>query len=436
MTIDLHGVAIGEANSPRSSSPGRSVGRLLLLLLMLAPRVASAEAAAQTAVPAAPAAPAPAPPGAVRGVTDKEIRFGLVGPFTGSARELGRQMKLGVETAFDQANDAGGVNGRALKLVAGDDGYEPSRTVGVIEHLVDSDQVFGFIGDVGTPTAAAALPYILDHRLLFYGAFTGAGLLRRDPPDRYVFNYRASYEEETAAAVRYLVKVRRVPPREIVVFAQQDAFGDSGFAGVSKAVRALPGDNPEVVRLGYKRNSIDVAEAIQQMRQLRPRPKAVVMVATYRAAAKFIEQTKDLFPDLVYTNVSFVGSTTLADELMLLGPRYASGVVVTQVVPAVSSYATVILKYKAALAKYFPGEAPDYVSLEGYIEANVLIEALRRVGPHLDTETLVDALENLRNLDLGLGVTVSFTPGNHQGVHKVWGTMIDEEGHFKPIDME
>lgn len=383
----------------------------------------------------APASAAPTT-GAVRGVSDKEIRFGLVGPFSGSARELGQQMKVGVESAFDQANETGGVNGRQLRLLVGDDGYEPSRTLPVVQNLVEKGQVFGFIGNVGTPTAAVALPYVLEHHILFFGAFTGAGLLRRDPPDRYVFNYRSSYAEETRATVGYLVKVRRIPPKEIVVFAQEDSFGDSGFAGVSKAIRSLPGNNTEVVRLGYKRNTIDVADAVAKMRKLRPQPKAVVMVATYRAASQFIELTKSLFPNLIYTNVSFVGSTALSDELMLLGPRFATGVIVTQVVPAINSYSTVILKYKAVLAKYFPGVAPDYVSLEGYIEASILIEALKRAGRRFDTETLVDTLESMHNYDIGLGTTINFSPNDHQAVHKVWGTAIDENGHYLPIDME
>ncbi|MFX9973343.1 hypothetical protein ABTP41_19135, partial [Acinetobacter baumannii] len=91
---------------------------------------------------------------------------------------------------------------------------------------------------------------------------------------------------------------------------------------------------------------------------------------------KFIEKTKDLIPGLTYTNVSFVGSTALADELMLLGPRFATGVIVTQVVPAVSGYSSIVLEYKNALAKYFQGEAPDYVSLEGYVAASVLIQGI------------------------------------------------------------
>jgi len=140
----------------------------------------------------------------ISGVTNSEILFGMAAPFTGSAKELGHQMKLGIETAFNLANDAGGINGRQIKLTAADDGYEPSRTAEAMTQLYEKQQVFGFIGNVGTPTAVVALPYALERRTLFFGAFTGADLLRRDPPDRYVFNYRASYAEETNAVVRYL----------------------------------------------------------------------------------------------------------------------------------------------------------------------------------------------------------------------------------------
>ena len=145
---------------------------------------------AQTAMPdvVAPAS---------QGISDKEIRFGIVAPFSGSAKELGRQMKFGIETVFSLVNDAGGINGRLLKLFSADDGYEPSRTGEAMNQLWKGDHVFGMVGNVGTPTAVVALPFALDHKMLFFGAFTGANLLRQVPPDHYVFNYRASYSEET-----------------------------------------------------------------------------------------------------------------------------------------------------------------------------------------------------------------------------------------------
>jgi branched-chain amino acid transport system substrate-binding protein len=441
-----------DAQANRTFAPGTVIGA--------APGAASSAGAQAQHAPPAPVQPAPPPSApaqqtslspssnpleqesnansAVRGVTASEIRFGISAPFTGPVKELGQNMKLGIEAAFGVANAKGGLYGRQLRLIAADDGYEPTRTAVTMPQLYEKDQVFGLVGDVGTPTAAVALPYALDRKMLFFGAFTGAGLLRNDPPDRYVFNYRASYAEETAAVVNYLVKVRRLLPEQIAVFAQQDAYGDAGFAGVEKAIRSLRGGNPSpILRLNYQRNTVDVDDAVAQLQQKRRIPiKAVIMVPTYRAAARFIEKTRDLYPDMIYTSVSFVGSTALADELMLLGKKYATGIIVTQVVPAVDGHSSLVLDYKSALAKYSPGEAPDYVSLEGYVDASVLIAALQRTGPQLDTEKLVGTLEDLHDLDIGLGTPVTFTRSDHQGVHKVWGTQLDETGHYQPIDLQ
>ena len=387
--------------------------------------------ASRTVVPAA----------TVQGVSTNELRFGIVAPFSGPAKDLGHQMQMGIEAAFNATNATGGVFGRKLTLVTANDGYDPAKTGDGMKQLDETQHVFGYVGNVGTPTAAVALPYALSHRMLFYGAFTGAGLLRSDPPDRYVFNFRASYAEETFAVVRYLVKSRRIQPEQIAVFAQHDGYGDAGFQGVEKAMRSISasGDSGAVLRLNYERNTVNVDEAITQLRQ-RPKNllpiKAVVMVATYRAAAKFIEKTVDQIPGLTYTNVSFVGSTSLADELMVLGPKYASGVIVTQVVPAVESSSSVVLDYKTALTKSSPGEAPDYVSLEGYLSASLLIEALKRAGFDLDTEKLVTALESVQDFDLGVGPRVAFGRDRHQALHKVWGTQIDAKGHFTSIDLE
>ncbi|CCE12225.1 putative branched-chain amino acid ABC transporter [Bradyrhizobium sp. STM 3843] len=384
-----------------------------------------------------PTAAAPRTPSTVQGVTDSEIRLGMAAPFGGPSREMGRQLKLGIETAFNQANDNGGVYGRQLKLVTADDGYEPTRTLDAMKELYEKDKVFGFVENYGSPTALVSVPYALERHALYFGAFTGAPSLRHDPPDRYVFNFRAGYAEEANALIHYLVKVRRLRPEEIGVLTQQDAYGDAGWDGVTKAVRALRGgDSANILRMTYPRNTVDVDAAVAQLRRQRPVIKAVVLVATVRPAAKFIEKTRDLYPDMIYTTISGVGSTGLANELMLLGPRFADGVVCTQVTPPVDSYASVALNYKKALAKYFPGEPADYMSLEAYLTANILIEGLRRVGPTFDTEALVDTLEGMRNYELGLGPKIAFDPSDHQAVHKVWGTQLDKSGQYHAVDLE
>ena len=390
-------------------------------------------------VPPANAAVAPTqplPPNNVHGVTDHEIRLGIVIPFAGSAKENGKNMKLGIDLAFQRANDNGGVGGKVLKLVAADDGFEPTRTLDAMKTLWDKEQVFGFIGNLGTPTAAVAVPFALERHALFFGALTGASVVRHDPPDRYVFNYRPSYTEEADAAIRYLIKIRKLQPRQIAVFAQNNSYGDSGFAGVAKAFRALGVNDSSILRLNYARNTIDVDDAVNTLRLQKLPIRAVVMIATTRPAAMFIEKTHDLFPGMIYSNVSAVGASSLSDELMLLGPRFTQGVVVTQTVPAVSGFSSVVLEYKNALTKYYPGEKPDYISLEGFISANVLIDGLRRCGPQIDSERLVDILENTRSLDLGLGAAMGFSRSEHQASHKVWGTALDEGGKYQAIELE
>ena len=108
----------------------------------------------------------------------------------------------------------------------------------------------------------------------------------------------------------------------------------------------------------------------------------------------------------------------------------------TQVVPQLDGHSSLVLRYKDALAKVSPGEAADYVSLEGYITASLLAEGVRRAGSQLDTEKLVDVLENLRNLDLGVGTPLTFGRAEHQSSHKVWGTQLDQAGRYVAIELQ
>jgi ABC-type branched-subunit amino acid transport system substrate-binding protein len=434
---------------------GAGLAAAALIAVIVATRQEVAEAsrsprpATAAATPAADPASLPARPGlVVRGVTDDSITLGMSAAFSGPSRELGNRMKLGLETAFAAINDAGGVSGRALKLLALDDGYDAGRALANAHQLVDERGVFALIGNVGTPTIKEALPFVLGKKVVLFGAFTGTGLLRRDPPDRYVFNYRASYEDETAKMISYLVDVKKIPDRGIVVFAQNDSYGDAGYDGATKMLRKK-GRSDEVLRVGYDRNSLAVDDAVAKVldyhnatvrvgnvERLKHPVKAIIMVGTYKASARFIQKIRDHRLDALVLNVSFVGSNALADELKELGPGYGSGVIVTQVVPHFDSGATGIIHYREALQKYHPDQTPDFVSLEGYIVGQLFAEGVRRTGRELDTEKLVDALERISDFDPGTGGTLTFSMSRHQASSKVWGTMLDDQGTFRSFDME
>ena len=323
-----------------------------------------------------------------------------------------------------------------------------------MNELLEQRSVFGVIGNVGTPTALQTVPYAVKNKMLFFGAFTGASLLRKDPPDRYVFNYRASYQDETAKMVHYLLNVKRIDPRSIVVFAQHDAYGDAGYDGATKMVRKSGVTDVDLLRVNYERNTVDVDAAIrtlvrydqvtatsrgprgQEVTNQRHPVRAVIMVATYKAAARFIQKVRDAGINPVFLNVSFVGSNALAEGLKEIGPAYADGVIVTQVVPHYDSGATGVIRYREALRKFHPDQHPDFISLEGYVAAELFAEGLRRAGRDLDTEKLIDALESVRDYDLGIGTVMSFGMSEHQSSHKVWGTIIDGQGQFRTLDMD
>ncbi|MGE3804890.1 MAG: ABC transporter substrate-binding protein [Gemmataceae bacterium] len=354
-----------------------------------------------------------------------DLVFGLSAPFSGTNKELGNDMELGIQTYFKYINDQGGVNGRKLKLIPLDDGYEPDRALENMKDLVEQHKVMGVIGNVGTPTAEVTVPYALEQNILFVGAFTGADLLRHEPPDRYVINFRASYEEETAAVVDYLL-AKGIQPSEIAVFQQNDGFGNAGFRGVARALKNKVKEN-QILRLRYERNATQVKEAVTEVLK-HPEIKAVVMVATYKPAARFIAMVRPERPEMMFTNVSFVGSEALAFELEQQDARYGDGVIVTQVVPDYNSRSTAITQFRERLHKYYPQKRPNFVVLEGYLAAALLVEGLKRAGQEISPGKVIDAFESINGLDLGIGTTFNLGPSEHQASHKVWGTILKLKG--------
>jgi ABC-type branched-subunit amino acid transport system substrate-binding protein len=366
-----------------------------------------------------------------------DIVLGMSGPFSGPSKELGRAMQLGIETAFKDWNDRGGVGGRQLHLVALDDGYDPAQALVNVQELEEQRKVFALVGNIGTPTIEKVLPYVLDKKIPLFGVFSGVKLLRKEPPDRYVFNYRASYTEETAAVMRYLVESKKLRPEQVAVFAQKDSFGDAGIQGVVHACRKYGVDPDKILRVGYVRNSMEGLDNAVQTILAHKEIRAVVQVATYRQAARFIQKMKDAKFEGLFTNVSFVGSEALAEELRDLGAAaYGTGVIVTQVVPPIDSRSTAVLKYRDLLRKYFPSERPSFVSLEGYLIANLFVEGVQRAGPNLTREVLIEGLESIHDLDLGIGTPLHFAPSEHQASHKVWATVLTKDGHYQLLDLE
>ncbi len=359
---------------------------------------------------------------------DKTVDIGMSVALSGPAAALGNGMKLGVETYFKQINAADGVNGKKLNLIALDDGYEPAKAGANVTKLIADNKIVAAIGNVGTPTAIVTVPVFNKQKTLLFGAFTGAGLLRKSPPDRYIINYRASYAQETAAMVKGLLD-NGIKPEEIAFFTQNDGYGDAGYKGAVKALKEAGFNKTESLAHGrYTRNTVNIEDGLGTILDAEIEPKAIIMVGAYKACSEFIKLAKEDLPNAIFLNVSFVGSNALAKAL----GKDGEGVIVTQVVPHFNSAAPGVKEYRNALKKYSPDSNPGFVSLEGYIAAKLLVEGLKK-AKKATTEDLIDGLHAVTNYDAGIGVPITFSKDLHQASNKIWPTVI-KGGKFVPLE--
>ena len=357
------------------------------------------------------------------------ITLGMSTALSGPAQSLGSGMKAGMEAYFTRVNREGGLHGRELILITMDDGYVPQAAAQNMVALIDQEKVLAVLGNVGTPTAKVTVPIATEKKTLLFGAFTGAGLLRPDPPNRYAINYRASYLQETAAMVRGLL-AQGILPYQIAIFSQDDSYGDAGYAGVMRGLKEAGYVHGYRLAHGrYERNTQDVGKGLLEILEAPIEPRAVIMIGAYAACAKFIRVARRSLPNTVYLNVSFVGSTALKKAL----GRDSEGVLVTQVVPHFAGDLTLTKEYRRDLQEFAPGAEPGFVSLEGYIVARIFVEGLRRAGPEVDRESIIDALLSIRDLDIGLGTPINYTRESYQGSQTVWPTVIRND-RFEPFD--
>jgi len=357
------------------------------------------------------------------GVSGDTIIFGQAAVLEGPASALGLGMQLGLNAAFNEVNAKGGVHGRKLKLISVNDGYEPDRAITATKKLIEEDKVFALIGPVGTPTSAAAQPIATAAGVPFMGAFTGAGFLR-NPKLENVINVRASYDAETEAWVKHLTEDLKIS--KIAIFYQDDAFGRAGLSGFKKAMDKR--NMTIAAEATYERNTVAVKSGLLTLK--RAEPEAVVIVGAYKPVAEFIKLSRKTGFNPVFVNISFVGANALAKEL---GPD-GKGVIISQVVPFPGDASLkVVADYHAALKAADPRAEPEFVSLEGYLAGRLAIAALEKVGPDVTRDRLLKAIKGTGKFDIG-GLPMTFSAEKNEGLEKVFMTIIEADGTFKPIE--
>ena len=367
----------------------------------------------------------PSPDTGVPGVSDDRVVFGQSAALSGPAQELGINMRLGIEAAFEEANRQGGVHGRLLELTSRDDAYEPEAAIINTQALIDDDQVFALIGAVGTPTSRSATPIAAEADIPYVAPFTGAGFLRDDSWDNIV-NLRASYAQETEEMVERLTTDAGVT--RIAVMFQDDSFGRAGYNG---ALAALDRRGMDPVATGvYPRNTTAVKSALLDLRL--GDPEAVILVGAYQPIAALITWARHIDFNPIFMTVSFVGSNALAAELGAEG----EGVYVTQVVPFPHDDSIpVVASYIAALAAFDSEAVPGFVSLEGYLAGRLAITGLEACGATLTRDCFLENLLGVGLVDID-GFTLDFGEEaqrtvDNQGSDAVFLTAIDANGRYR-----
>jgi ABC-type branched-subunit amino acid transport system substrate-binding protein len=359
---------------------------------------------------AVPSAPAQTP-----GVTNDSILIGSCSALDGPARFLGNQTVLGASAYLHSINDQGGVYGRKVNLMAFDDGYDPDKAAACFKRMM-KEGVFALGFFVGTPTAAKYLPLAQEERIPVVGLFTGAQILY-EPLKHYIVNVRASYYDETHEQVSKLWEVLNI--RKIGVIYQDDAFGKAVLDGVKLA---LEKHHCAPVGLGtFPRNTTNVDAGVKAV--MASKAEAVILAGPYGPVAEIVKSAHAAGWHPVFLTVSFVGT----EEFVKLAGADAEGTIITQVVPPYerTDFPTVAL-YRDNLGRYYPGTPPSFVSLEGFVDAMVLVEGLKRAGKDLTREKLITAIESIHNHDLGLGprLTLDYSSTDHKGFDDVYDTVI------------
>lgn len=351
----------------------------------------------------------------VPGVTDKEVVIGSCSALEGPSRSLGVETVAGAKAYFALINDEGGVNGRKLKLIAYDDSYDPAKTQACFDRLMN-DKVFALGFFVGTPTAVKYVPMADTAKIPLVGLFTGAQTLYT-PLRHWVVNVRASYYDETREQMDGVWD--KLGYHKVGVIYPEDAFGAAVLGGVREGLKAH-GSEPVAVA-SYERQTANVGGAIDTVRAANP--QAVVLVGPPNTVAPILKQAHAKGWKPLFLTVSFVGT----DELIKEAGDDSEGMVITQVVPP---YYLTDLKgvslYRRTLAKYFPASVPGFVSLEGFVDAMVMVEGLKRAGKELTREGLIHGIESIHEMDLGFGpqLKLDYSARDHKGFDHVIPTVI------------
>ena len=378
------------------------------------------------------------PAGHARAHEKRELVFGMSAVFTGANGELGMEFYRGMMAYLDHFNAAGGANGRTIRIIPANDGYNPIPCFQNTARFIQQDKVFALCSYVGTPTTTRILPLLQkfeDRHIYLLFPFTGAQPLRTEPFGQYVYNLRASYFDETAGLVDRLVSIGL---SRVGVFYQSDAYGRTGWDGVKRALKryGLKIKGEAAYRRGASFSQDFTREALHLMEK---DVEVIITVGTYASQGAFIRDARRAGFKGPIAGLSFSDSDKMLELLLAQGHKdgrdYTVDLIHTQVVPSYSDlnfpgvrqYREIMGNYKGVPMTQAEGYKPrrfSYVSFEGFLNGVLLAEVVRRMGDNPSRARIPEVMDSLRNFDLGIGHHVDFGGRRHQGLNAVYFTTV------------
>ena len=364
--------------------------------------------------------------GAGRVAEGAVIKIGQSAPVGGAAQRLGIELQRGIALAFQDTNARGGVAGRKLELLSYDDAHEPEAALNNTRDLIESDKVFALMGYVGTEMTQRSWQVAQKAGVPMVAPLTGADALRGSAT-RGLIHLRAPFSTETVLITR---NIATMGLQRVSVVVQADADGEACLAALQTAFKDEKVPPPVLARLA--RNSTnnvelrgqDVTVAVAKL--LENQPQAIVLLTTYGSAAAVVRETRLRGYKGGFYGTSLASASALAQTL----GKDGAGVAVTQVVPSPTDISRPVVAAYARALKSMPDASPDVLSLEGWLSAQLLIEALNRCGSNLSRERFVGALDTLGRFDPG-GFAMELGDGRRQASNFVALAVLDASGRAR-----
>ena len=341
---------------------------------------------------------------AVPGITDNQVTIGAFQDQSGAAAVVGINMRKGMEAYFNWVNARGGVNGRKIKFIVEDDGFQAARAIAATKKLVEQDKVFALVGTLGTPGVAATIDYIMEKQVPSIYQGTGISALAY-PPKKYFFPVQPNYISEGRIVATYVVDNLKM--KRIAVACEQTDIGTEGLRGVREQLAIYKMEPVEVVNLG----AAEVDFSSQILKLMRAKPEAVIIYSTIKPAAGFLKQAK-----VMGLEAQFLTTYVNADPIQMpgLAGDACVGLIAPGWVPVLGNDAD-STKYLEIYQATYPKEMPSAFAAAGFIAGEVFCEGLRRSGKNPTREGLIAAMESLRDWDGIMAKGISYTPEFRSG---------------------